>query len=142
VFLVYILACPLLELIKIAHHPTTRLISNMKEKKSYNFPSSRTRFFRAVRNQPGSLIAFVVLSILLPLYFKFLKQRGPGNGPPKWIALREHERTLPQHNLSLALPEGRDGRFVKFSNAIVGLGWNNVLNEMYVTHMRAHQTDH
>jgi hypothetical protein len=104
----------------------------MREKKPFNFPSSRARFSRGIRNHPGSLLAFIIVSILLPLWFKFVKQRGPGNGPPKWTVLREFERTLPQHNLSLALPEGRNGRYIKFSNAIIGLGWNNVLNEMYV----------
>ncbi|KAF8595320.1 hypothetical protein BDV93DRAFT_501353 [Ceratobasidium sp. AG-I] len=43
------------------------------------------------------------------------------------IFLREAQ--LPQHNLSLAYPEGSDGRFVRFSNQVWRLGWNNVLQE-------------
>jgi hypothetical protein len=52
--------------------------------------------------------------------------------PPHWKKMREYERNLPQHNLSLPFPEGRHGRYVRFNNQIRGLGWNNVLNEMCV----------
>jgi hypothetical protein len=50
--------------------------------------------------------------------------------PPTYKKLREYERNLPQHNFSLPFPEGRQGRYVRFSNQIRGLGWNNILNEM------------
>jgi hypothetical protein len=50
--------------------------------------------------------------------------------PPKYLKLRDYEQNLPQHNLSLPFPEGRNGRYVRFFNQIRGLGWNNVLNEM------------
>ena len=50
--------------------------------------------------------------------------------PPKYEKLRQWEANLPQHNLDLPFPEGRTGRYVKFSNQIVMLGWNNVFNEM------------
>lgn len=50
--------------------------------------------------------------------------------PPKYERLIEWERNLPQHNLDLPFPEGRTGRYVKFTNQIKMLGWNNVLNEV------------
>jgi hypothetical protein len=49
--------------------------------------------------------------------------------PPKYEELREWEDNLPQHNFDLPYPEGRTGRYVKFSNQIVMLGWNNVFSE-------------
>ncbi|KAF8529746.1 hypothetical protein BU17DRAFT_6062, partial [Hysterangium stoloniferum] len=49
---------------------------------------------------------------------------------PTYGNINKTERNLPQHNLDLPFPEGRTGRYVKFSNQIVGLGWNNVLNEV------------
>lgn len=52
--------------------------------------------------------------------------------PPTLKKLKQWERDLPQHNLDLPLPEGRNGRYVKFSNQVKRLGWNNVFNEMYV----------
>ena len=53
--------------------------------------------------------------------------------PPKYERLYEWEKNLPQHNLDLPYPEGRTGRYVKFSNQIRLLGWNNVLNELCVS---------
>ncbi|KAJ7166373.1 hypothetical protein C8R43DRAFT_877989 [Mycena crocata] len=50
-------------------------------------------------------------------------------GPPTYETLRKWEADLPQHDLDLPFPEGRTGRYVKFSNQAKGLGWNNCLNE-------------
>ncbi|KAK7054400.1 hypothetical protein VNI00_003594 [Paramarasmius palmivorus] len=55
--------------------------------------------------------------------------------PPTWERLRKWEDELPQHNLELPFPEGKNGRFVRFSNQVKQLGWNNVLNEVL---MNAH----
>ncbi|KAK7037688.1 hypothetical protein VNI00_010914 [Paramarasmius palmivorus] len=55
--------------------------------------------------------------------------------PPTWERLRKWEDNLPQHNLELPFPEGNTGRFVRFSNQVKQLGWNNVLNEVL---MNAH----
>jgi hypothetical protein len=57
-------------------------------------------------------------------------ESAPMPPPPKYERLRQWEDNLPQHNLDLPFPEGRTGRYVRFSNQIVMLGWNNVLNEM------------
>ncbi|KAJ7461220.1 hypothetical protein FB451DRAFT_490693 [Mycena latifolia] len=56
-------------------------------------------------------------------------------GPPTYTALRKWEAALPQHNLSLPFPEGKSGRYVKFSNQVRVLGWNNCFNEVL---MNAH----
>ncbi|KAJ7145044.1 hypothetical protein C8R46DRAFT_1045777 [Mycena filopes] len=37
-------------------------------------------------------------------------------GPPRFAALRAWEENMPQHNLDLPFPEGKTGRYVKFSN--------------------------
>lgn len=50
--------------------------------------------------------------------------------PPTYAEIIEQERSLPQHNVSLPFPEGENGRYVKFSNQVVSLGWNNVLNDV------------
>jgi hypothetical protein len=49
--------------------------------------------------------------------------------PPTYHWLLEWEKALPQHNLSLSYPEGKSGRYVKFSTEIQMLGWNNCLHE-------------
>ncbi|KAJ7158781.1 hypothetical protein C8R46DRAFT_1110272 [Mycena filopes] len=57
-------------------------------------------------------------------------------GPPTYEALWKFEQNLPQHNLDLPFPEGKTGRYVKFSNQAARLGWNNCLNEILMnTHL-------
>jgi hypothetical protein len=53
--------------------------------------------------------------------------KGPGPEYNRYIVA---ERALPQHNLGLPFPEGKHGKYVKFSSQIKALGWNNVLNEV------------
>jgi hypothetical protein len=55
---------------------------------------------------------------------------GHADEPPTWKRLRQWEDDLPQHNLDLPFPEGRDGRYILFKNQIQKLGWNNQLNEV------------
>jgi len=52
--------------------------------------------------------------------------------PANWDNLYKWEDDLPQHNVDLPFPEGKEGRYVLFSNQIQMLGWNNLLNEMCV----------
>ncbi|KAH0586012.1 hypothetical protein H2248_007289 [Termitomyces sp. 'cryptogamus'] len=61
--------------------------------------------------------------------------------PPTYTELRKLEEALPQHDLRLPFPEGKDGRYVKFSNQIVMLGWNNVLNEVLMNAHLAHASN-
>ncbi|KAJ4496975.1 hypothetical protein C8R41DRAFT_760591 [Lentinula lateritia] len=63
-----------------------------------------------------------------------------GFGPPTWARLKEWEDELPQHNLDLPFPEGRTGRYVKFSNQIKMLGWNNVFNELLMNSLLAYKS--
>ncbi|KAL0574566.1 hypothetical protein V5O48_007403 [Marasmius crinis-equi] len=72
------------------------------------------------------------------LFWKGGKLRGT---PPDWKELRAFEDSLPQHNLELPFPEGKDGRYVRFSNEIRQLGWNNVLNEVLINTVLAHDTN-
>ncbi|KAJ7644904.1 hypothetical protein FB45DRAFT_737373 [Roridomyces roridus] len=55
------------------------------------------------------------------------------NGAPKYTALRKWEEGLPQHNLSLPFPEGKTGRYVKFSNQMNAVGWNNVFSDVLMS---------
>jgi len=51
--------------------------------------------------------------------------------PPNWNWLYQWEDNLPQHNLDLPFPEGKEGRYVYFANQVQQYGWNNQLNEVY-----------
>lgn len=48
--------------------------------------------------------------------------------PLTFERIREYERNLPQHRTSLPSPEGINGRTLKVSNEVWGLGLNNQLN--------------
>ena len=54
---------------------------------------------------------------------------GPGPDYERFILA---ERALPQHNLDTLSSAGKQRRYVKFANQIRALGWNNVLNDVYV----------
>ncbi|CAE6471174.1 unnamed protein product [Rhizoctonia solani] len=55
------------------------------------------------------------------------------------IFIREAE--LPQHNLSAPYPEGKKGRYLRFSNQVWGSGWNNLLQERLMNTILAYETD-
>ncbi|KAI0270425.1 hypothetical protein BC834DRAFT_818943 [Gloeopeniophorella convolvens] len=56
--------------------------------------------------------------------------------PPKFYAWYDREKQLPQHNADLPYPQGRDGRYVRFSNLVTGSGWGNVMQELVLnTHL-------
>ncbi|KAJ7833396.1 hypothetical protein B0H13DRAFT_2240372 [Mycena leptocephala] len=64
----------------------------------------------------------------------------PG-GPPKYLALRRWEVALLQHDFALPFPEGKMGRYVKFSHPTQGkVGWGWGWNEYSggVSLMNAH----
>lgn len=50
--------------------------------------------------------------------------------PPSYESIREFERHLPQHDLSLPFPEGKDGMYLRFPEHLWGHGLNNVLQEL------------
>ncbi|KAF8325499.1 hypothetical protein F5887DRAFT_1202146 [Amanita rubescens] len=54
--------------------------------------------------------------------------RGPL--PPSFEKYREYERTLPQNNESLPLPEGKDGMYLLIENYSTHVGWGNLLEEL------------
>ncbi|SJL07168.1 uncharacterized protein ARMOST_10511 [Armillaria ostoyae] len=60
--------------------------------------------------------------------------------PPNYDWLRQWEHDLPQHNLSLPAPEGKAGRYVKFSSQTQMLGWNNVLGVVLMDAHLAHES--
>lgn len=49
--------------------------------------------------------------------------------PPSYDDIREYERRLPQHSLSLAAPEGEEGAYLRFPDHLWGHGLNNILQE-------------
>ena len=52
--------------------------------------------------------------------------------PPLFLDYYEAEERLPQHNLSLPFPEGRNARLLRFGNQMWGVGLNNQFQEVWV----------
>lgn len=80
-----------------------------------------------------SIVLFWVLVQPTGLFFYrrelFPKDKRAGS-PPRFKEQWQWQESLPQHNTSLPYPEGKTGRYIKFSNQVTRLGWNNALNEM------------
>ncbi|KAH7885742.1 hypothetical protein F5I97DRAFT_1145854 [Phlebopus sp. FC_14] len=58
--------------------------------------------------------------------------------PPLYEDYHEFERHLPQHNLSLPFPEGRDAKFFWAANHVTRSGWGNAMQELLVNALLAH----
>ena len=69
-------------------------------------------------------------SRLRPPFSKSFQAEPDPDPPSNWDKLYKWEDELPQHDVNLPFPEGKEGRYVYFRNQIQLLGWNNQLNEM------------
>lgn len=76
------------------------------------------------------LLARGLLALAICLFY--LYWRDWPHDVPRYDSLIAAERALPQHNLALPFPEGRNGRYIRFSTQTSGLGYNNVLQELSV----------
>jgi hypothetical protein len=65
----------------------------------------------------------------------------PGPNPPRFYEWHEREKQLPQHNPDLPYPQGRQGRYIRFSNQIFGLGWGNAMQEFLFNAHLAYLSD-
>lgn len=89
------------------------------------------------RRARGSFLVFLLLA--LALYYlhtidiasnsvpddllPFLQDLPPSEGgshPPRFYQWHEREKLLPQHDPDLPYPQGREGRYIRFSNQIFG----------------------
>ena len=137
------------------HLPLKRQLVNDHDSCAMN--PKYSRLFVQLANTRQRRWVVGALLLILVLYFTFLSQPSPDllswfklkhvsqaqtlppvdsvveidlDQPPTYERLQKWEIDLPQHNLDLPFPEGRTGRYVLFKNQVVGLGWNNELNEV------------
>ncbi|KAJ7240722.1 hypothetical protein C8J57DRAFT_1438868 [Mycena rebaudengoi] len=61
---------------------------------------------------------------------KIAASLGVAGLPPTYRRFRHLEASLPQHNLELPFPEGKNGRYVKFANQANYIGWNNCFSDI------------
>jgi len=83
-------------------------------------------------NDPEAITSHSIASEEAPPQNVTIPKPPDRDYPPNYKGLRKWIHDLPQHNLSLPFPEGKDGRYVKFSCQVQRLGWNNLLNEACV----------
>jgi len=70
-----------------------------------------------IKRRPRISVALLVVTLVclaVSSYFICAIDRGPL--PPTFEEYREYERTLPQNNESLPLPEGKDGMYLLIEN--------------------------
>ncbi|KAI6014964.1 hypothetical protein EDC04DRAFT_2952265 [Pisolithus marmoratus] len=58
--------------------------------------------------------------------------------PPLYESYHDYERHLPQHNLSLPQPRGRDAKFFWAANHVHSSGWGNSMQELLVNALLSH----
>ncbi|KAG2147827.1 uncharacterized protein EDB93DRAFT_1145545 [Suillus bovinus] len=107
-------------------------------------PSSR---FSLTRRCTRLLMGLILLSLFL--FFSRTKLSLPSwpqdqsehhSLPPLYEEYHDYERRLPQHNLSLPFPEGRDAKFFWAANHVTLSGWGNAMQELVMNAALAHAT--
>ncbi|KAG1817145.1 uncharacterized protein BJ212DRAFT_1351237 [Suillus subaureus] len=92
-----------------------------------------------------------LILVCLFLFFSSIKATGPSRAqeqslaeqhslPPLYEEYHDYERHLPQHNLSLPFPEGRDAKFFWAANHVTSSGWGNAMQELVMNAVLAHAT--
>ncbi|KAI0319328.1 hypothetical protein OF83DRAFT_1055129 [Amylostereum chailletii] len=86
---------------------------------------------------------FVVIAVgaafLYFLYSSIVLDRT--EKPPTYREWHQKELALPQNNPDLRYPQGRFGKYVRFSNHVTHLGWGNAMQEMIMNAHVAYKAD-
>jgi hypothetical protein len=53
-------------------------------------------------------------------FLRGLPKPEEGSDPPRFYEWHDREKILPQHDLNLPYPQGREGRYIRFSNQLSG----------------------
>jgi hypothetical protein len=53
-------------------------------------------------------------------YLRDLPEPEGGTNPPRFYEWHDREKRLPQHDVNLPYPQGREGRYIRFSNQVWG----------------------
>ncbi|KAI5117565.1 hypothetical protein M0805_009643 [Coniferiporia weirii] len=110
-------------------------------------PTSRRRSYgpRSLRGCVFACFHFLTLRRLIAFVFSVPVLLCMGilwsGVPPSYNSVREFEHRLPQHNLSLPLPEGENGMYLRFPEHLWGHGLNNVLQEIILMSQLAYLSD-
>ncbi|KZV76433.1 hypothetical protein PENSPDRAFT_747623 [Peniophora sp. CONT] len=64
-----------------------------------------------------------------------------GGEPPNYYEWHEREKALPQNNVDLSAPQGKEGRYLRFKNHLTNVGWGNFMQEMISHHHLAYRAN-
>jgi hypothetical protein len=53
-------------------------------------------------------------------FLRDLPKPEGGSNPPRFYEWHDREKRLPQHNVDLPYPQGREGRYIRFANQLSG----------------------
>jgi len=105
-------------------------------------PSIRPRQFLTILSSLALSLTFISLFYLGDFkLFAYPERSQWASNATNFDEIFLKEALLPQHDLSAPYPEGRDGRFVRFSNQVWGLGWNNLLQERLLNTILAYESN-
>ncbi|KIK49046.1 hypothetical protein CY34DRAFT_797425 [Suillus luteus UH-Slu-Lm8-n1] len=112
--------------------------------------SSRPSRFSLTRRCTRLLTALILISLFLffsrfntttvPPWLQEQALAEKHKLPPLYEEYHDFERSLPQHNLSLPFPEGRDAKFFWAANHVTSSGWGNAMQELVMNAVLAHTT--
>ncbi|EJD06309.1 uncharacterized protein FOMMEDRAFT_16926 [Fomitiporia mediterranea MF3/22] len=105
--------------------PTRRASPTPWRPQSFRFRSLRVVCFACLHLLTLRRIFAFLLTVLAFLVLGILWS----GIPPSYASIREFERRLPQHNVSLPFPEGKDGMYLRFPEHLWGHGLNNIMQE-------------
>jgi hypothetical protein len=69
----------------------------------------------------------------LLVFLNGLPRPEGGSRPPRFYEWHDREKSLPQHDPNLPYPQGREGRYIRFSNQVAGTFSCAVTAQMPVT---------
>ncbi|KAG8906179.1 hypothetical protein FRC01_008099, partial [Tulasnella sp. 417] len=84
------------------------------------------------------------LALFLFLAFSRVREyleRKHYHGLPTYKEISAYEKSLPQHKMNLPWPEGKDGRFLRFSTPYHNIGFNNQLQDILLSAQLAYMSN-
>ncbi len=91
----------------------------------YNHSSTSTS------DDPDNLLSFL----------RGLPKPEGGTNPPRFYEWHDREKRLPQHDVNLPYPQGREGRYIRFSNQVWGTFFFFLFSAAAAQHRCHHEID-
>jgi hypothetical protein len=74
----------------------------------FHYNHSSTSTSTSTADEPDNLLSFL----------RGLPEPEGGSNPPRFYEWHDREKRLPQHDVNLPYPQGREGRYIRFTNQV------------------------